>query len=95
MLHSNTMPTSRKRHTLTESDELARALDDAAAHWPEDRRSRTRLLLRLVEAGHGAISAADDERAAMRREAAERTSGALSGVYGPGYLERLRGEWPE
>lgn len=88
------MPTSRRRHTLTESDDLASALDDAAAHWPDDRDARARLLLRLVEAGHQAIRATDAERETDRREAVRRTSGTLTGVYEPGYLERLRNEWP-
>ena len=35
------------------------------------------------------------EAAARRREAIRRTSGALSGAYEPGYLDRLRQDWPE
>jgi hypothetical protein len=30
-----------------------------------------------------------------RRAAIERTAGALTGVYPPGYLAHLRNEWPE
>jgi hypothetical protein len=88
------VPTNRPRHTLTETDDLAAALDDAAKRWPEDADSRSRLLLRLVEAGHDAIS--EERRAARhrRRDAVWRTRGALSGAYEPGYLERLRNEWP-
>jgi hypothetical protein len=89
------MPTTRPRHTLTETDELAAALDAAARHWPEDAASRSRLLLRLVEAGQRAI-AEDHERAQARRRAAvERTHGQFRGLYGPGYLKRLRDEWPD
>ena len=35
-----------------------------------------------------------DEGAARRREAIQRTSGALTGAYEPDYLERLRHDWP-
>lgn len=88
------MPTTRPRHTLTETDELAAALDEAARRWPEDARSRSRLLLRLVEAGHHAISEEHEGERRRRRTAIKRTHGQFRGVYGPGYLERLRDEWP-
>src|ERR1019366_8168817 len=41
------VPTTRPRHVITETDEIARAIDDAAKRWPEDRNSRARLLLHL------------------------------------------------
>ena len=88
------MPTTRPRHTLTETDELAAALDAAARRWPEDAGSRSRLLLRLVEAGERAISDERERRRARRRAAVERTHGQFRGVYGPGYLDGLPNEWP-
>lgn len=88
------MPTTRPRHTLTETDELAAALDEAARRWPENARSRSRLLLRLIEAGHQAISKEHEGERRRRLAAIERTHGQFRGVYGPGYLERLRDEWP-
>ena len=87
------MPTTRPRLTITETDEVAAALDAAAAHWPEVR-SRRELLLRLVEEGHEVIGRATEEEIARRREAIRRTSGALTGAYEPGELERLRDDWP-
>jgi hypothetical protein len=86
------MPTNRPRHTLTETDELTAALDAAARRWPEDAGSRSRLLLRLVEAGRRAID--EDRERARRRAAVDRTHGQFRGVYGPGYLDRLRDDWP-
>jgi len=88
------VPTTRPRHTLTETDELAAALDAAERGWPEDAGSRSRLLLRLVEAGERAISDERERRRARRRAAVERTHGQFRGVYGPGYLDGLRNEWP-
>ena len=85
----------RPRHTLTETDALAAALDDAARRWPEDSDSRSRLLLRLVEAGHEAIDAERLRARTRRRDALERTRGQFRGVYRPAYLQRLRGEWPD
>lgn len=88
------MPTTRPRHTLTETDELAAALDEAARRWPEDAHSRSCLLLRLVATGQQAISNELARERRRRREAVEGTHGQFRGVYGPGYLERLRDEWP-
>ncbi len=84
----------RPRHTLTETDELSSALDMAARRWPQDADSRPRLLLRLVEAGRRAISDEEGAERARRSAAINRTAGALTGVYPPGYLDGLRGEWP-
>jgi hypothetical protein len=79
---------------LTETDEVAAALRDAARRWPEDRERPAKLLLDLVREGHRAIAADDDRATARRLAAIERTAGVLTGTYPPGYLERLRDDWP-
>jgi hypothetical protein len=84
------MPTSKPRYMLTDTGDLSRLLDVAQRHWP-GVTSRKELLLRLAATGAEAI-AADDEQ---RREDIEATAGALTGVYEPGELRRLREEWPE
>lgn len=89
------MPTTRPRLTLTETDELATALDAAGRRWPQDAGSRARLLLRLVEAGRRAIGEERERERARRHEAVQHTAGAMTGVYPHRYLERLRNEWPE
>ena len=88
------MPTARPRHMITETDEVARALDDAARQWPEDKERPTRLLLDLVREGHRVITDNAARAAADRRAAIEHTNGALTGSYPPGYLDELRGDWP-
>jgi hypothetical protein len=87
------MPTERPRLTITETDEVAAAIDLAAGRWP-DTASRRELLLRLVEQGRTVIERERDEQAERRRDAIRQTSGALTGVYEPDYLERLRDDWP-
>lgn len=84
------MPTSKPRYTLTDTGELSELLDAAQRRWPDvtDRKS---LLLRLATTGGETIAAA----AADRRAAVASTAGALSGVYEPGELQRLREDWPE
>lgn len=74
---------------------MAQALDDAAKRWPADGGNRARLLLRLVEEGHRAVLRQQEQLARRRRAIVARTSGALTGVYGDGYLRDLREDWPE
>lgn len=89
------MPTTRHRHVITETEQIARALDDAARHWPDDKGNRARLLARLVEEGHRAVIRQRERDAAARRDALARTSGALTGAYSTDYLAGLRSDWPE
>lgn len=89
------MPTTRPRHLITETEAVARALDDAAERWPEDRDNRARLLVRLVQEGHRAVVHRHEDEVAARREAIASTSGAFTGMYEPNYLDELREDWPE
>lgn len=77
---------------MTETDDLADALDDAAHRWPE--LSRAQLLVRLALEGHRAVHQTDDERRRRRLEAVRKHSGTLTGAYGHDYLKHLREEWP-
>jgi hypothetical protein len=84
------MPTTKPRYTVTDTGDLSDQLDQAQRRWPEVR-DRKELLLKLAAAGRDAIQ----EKATDRARAVEETAGALSGVYEPGELERLREDWPE
>lgn len=86
------MPTTRPRHYVTETDDLAAVLDAEAAHWPG--LSRAQLLVQLALEGHQAALRAQDERRARRLAALRRHSGALTGDYRPDDLDRQRAEWP-
>jgi hypothetical protein len=89
------MPTTRIRHMITETDAVARAIDEAARRWPQERGGRAKLLLLLVDEGYRCIRQERDRETQRRRVAIERTSGSLTGMYEPDYLERLRSEWAE
>ena len=83
------MPTTKPRYTVTDTGEVRDLLDEAQRRWPGVRDRKT-LLLRLAAAGRETI----EREVAERRAAVEETAGALSGVYEPGELERLREDWP-
>jgi hypothetical protein len=89
------VPTTRPRHTLTETDEIADALRVAAQHWPEDADRPGRLLSRLIASGRELIAHQDDDARERRAAAIRDSAGALTGVFEPGYRERLRDEWPD
>ena len=86
------MPTTRPRHFVTETNELALALDAAAHRWPE--LSRPQLLVRLALEGDHATQQAHEERHERRLAAVRNHCGILTGCYGPDYLQKLREEWP-
>jgi hypothetical protein len=83
------MPTTKPRYTVTDTGELSELLDEAQRRWP-GVGDRKELLLRLAAAGREAIEREGSER----RQAIEETAGALSGIYEPGELARLRDDWP-
>jgi hypothetical protein len=86
------MPTARPRHFVTETDDLAAALDAAAQRWPD--LTRAQLIVRLALEGDRAAHEAHAARRLRRLAAIQRHSGSLTGAYGPGYLDKLREDWP-
>ncbi len=87
------MPTSRRRHLVTETDELAAALDAAAVRWPGV--SRTGLLVHLAMEGHRRrVQQGDNDRSNRRLAVIRQHSGVLTGTYGADYLQQLRNDWP-
>ena len=91
------MPTTRPRHSVTETDELAKALDRAAQRWPDDRHHRARLLVRIVEDWHADHDDQAERQATIERQLAaiDEFAGKFGHYYPPGYLEELREDWPE
>lgn len=85
------MPKARPRDHVTETPDVARALDLAARRWPNE--SRSKLLLRLVRAAGSALEEAEAETSLRRARAVEATSGKYLDAFGGGYLDDLRADW--
>jgi hypothetical protein len=88
------MPTSHRRHAITETDDIAGALEMAAKTWPDLADKPGALLRRLILLGrntlaHDRVTAED-----AREQSIDATAGALAGVFGPNYLHELREDWP-
>lgn len=79
---------------LTETEDVARALDDAAVRWPH-AKTRGQLLHLLLAEGHAQVIEANTEAREARIKAITECAGALTGAYGANYLEQLREEWPQ
>lgn len=84
------VPTARPRHQITETDDIAAALDLAADRWPDEARSD--LMRRLIVAGARALAESPIERT-LEIESALQSLASLTDAYPPGYLERLRADW--
>ena len=93
VIHCGACRQADRRHLVTETDELAAALDDASARWPG--LSRAQLLARLALTGHEAVRMADADRHDRRLQALRQHGGKLTGTYGADYVRRLREDWPE
>ncbi len=87
------MPTSRHRYQVTETDDVARALDAAQRRWPGVPRSK--LIVRLITHNGDSLPEVSEEEVARRRAALDELAGSFSGLYPPGYLDDLRKEWPD
>ena len=79
---------------ITESDQLARALDHAAKVYPELVNERAELLRCLIERGIKSLEAEYDEAIEARKKAIREVAGSMSGIWPENYLEELRNEWP-
>lgn len=87
------MTTTRRRHFVTETDQLAAALHDAACQWPG--LIRAQLVVRLALEGQRTCGRDRDGRRRLKLAAVRKHSGILTGAYTPHYLRNLREEWPD
>ena len=86
------MPTTLKRHQVTEVPELSAALDLARAAWP-DETSTTKLIYRLVSVGADCLASDPCVSQAAHRAKVFALAGRFPSTLGPDYLQGLRQEW--
>lgn len=88
------MPTTRPRHTVTETPEIAAILDSAALRYPD--LSRQQLVRAVIlEGGRAQSSHVEAERARLSALFAD-PDPVLTGLGGAAELQRMRDEdWPE
>ncbi|KAA1249833.1 hypothetical protein F0Q45_13015 [Mycobacterium simiae] len=89
------MPTAHRRYAITETDDIADALECARRAWPELAEKPGALLRQLILAGRNALVHRYAAAEQSRLQAVEATAGGLAGVFGPNYLKELREDWPE
>jgi len=87
------MPTARPRYQVTETDDVAHALEAAERRWPGEPRSR--LIVRLITENGKGVAEVNSEEAARRRAAVEALAGTFPGLSDPSLRDELRNEWPE
>ena len=80
---------------ITETDEVERAIDDAALAWPELAADRAALLRRLIAEGAEVAHGARAERSTQRRAAIRDTAGKFAGLWPADVVQQMRDEWPE
>ncbi len=87
------MPTARPRYQITETPAVAHAIDLAAQRWPGE--SRSKLLLRLLDAGGTALEQRQAVAIQERRAAVDASSGKYPDAFSADYLAELRQDWSE
>lgn len=87
------MPTTRPRHQITETPEVAHALDLAARRWPREPRSK--LLLHLLRTGSATLEQERSAESQERLKAIDASSGKYADAFSEDYLAELRQDWPE
>jgi hypothetical protein len=88
------MPTTNRRHAITETDDIASALEVAAKTWPDLAGKPGVLLRRLILLGRNTLVHDRAKANDAREQSIDATAGALAGVFGPDYLRELREDWP-
>lgn len=79
---------------ITETDEIARALDAAAKLHPELSNQRAELLRELILEGSEALTARHNTQVEARTRAVHAIAGSLDGVWPKNWRDELRDEWP-
>lgn len=89
------MTTSLHRYTLTETPELAHAIDIVLTTFDGLNGNRQVALKRIVEEGSRAVERERAKAVARRRAAIRKNAGAATGAYPDNAAALLKEDWPE
>jgi len=89
------MPTLRPRHMITESDQIALALENAALLWPEAKGDRSKLLKKILETGIQNIETQLQSQQSKRLGAISAASGSLANAWPTNWREERDLQWPQ
>lgn len=79
---------------ITETDDLALALDKAAGLWPEDRNKRAELLRHIIDQGSAAVHSMTEKKVQQRLAALENINGLYTDLWPENWREEMLQEWP-
>lgn len=80
---------------ITETDDLAEAIDIAARRWPHARNERADLLRLIIKTGIDSLEAEVNHVDELKRKAISNLAGSYSDTWPDGWREELANEWPE
>ena len=83
------MSTQLPRHSITETPDIAAAIDEGCYAMPD--ASRAEVARFLIAPGADVVRADREARIA----AVERWAGAFTGTFPPDAAQALKGEWPD
>jgi len=89
------MATILPRHTITETPDIAAAIDQAGRAWPEASGNRAELARRLIVAGVPQAEATTAARLSRRQATVEALAGRFTGLYPSDAAAELKAEWPQ
>lgn len=79
---------------ITETDEIAAALDYAATIWPELKDQRAALIRQLIDVGIGSCNQELDAKKAARIAAVKEQAGMFPPHMWDNFREEQLAEWP-
>lgn len=80
---------------ITESEELAAALDQASVKWPDVSSQRTELLRKLIALGVQSLNQDLDEKAQARLTAVNQVAGSMTNSFPSNWRERQLADWSD
>lgn len=93
--YTYTMPTTRTRHFIIETDHLKQTLDEAATLWPELSEDRTALLRKVLEAGESWVREQVGAKKRIRIQSIETLIQDSENIWPSDWNEARKAEWPD